>query len=429
MAQRFQLGAILAVSACAPMLPPPPQVAAPAPRPEPVRPAPAPTPAPAQPTPTPAEAMEFDAWRESFLDRRAGADRAAWARELAGLTPDMTVVSRDRTQPEFSRSAGDYITRAVTDGRVAEGRRRINESPWMASIERRYGVPRELLVAVWANESGFGRIQGDSDVVRSLATLAWEGRRRAWAEGQLADALDIITSGKAPRSRLKGSWAGAMGQTQFMPDNYLRLAQDGNGDGVVDIWGSEADSLASAANLLARAGWKPGQAWAVEVTLPEGFDYGASEEKHPWSFWQARGVRRADGAAFSSAEAAEEANILLPQGAGGPAFLALPNHYVIRRYNNSVAYALAIGLTADGIAGRPGLTRAWPVEEPLGREQRLGAQRALAALGYDPGGIDGVIGTGTRNALRRFQVDNGLLADGHLNAAVAAELQRRAAAR
>jgi hypothetical protein len=218
-----------------------------------------------------------------------------------------------------------------------------------------------------------------------------------------------------------------MGQTQFMPDNYLRLARDGNGDGVVDIWGSDQDALSSAANLLAQAGWRRNQRWAVEVTLPNGFDYGLTDsESRPWSYWRERGVQTAGGVMLSDAEAAENATILVPSGAGGPAFLALPNHYVIRRYNNSVSYALAIGLTADGIMGKPALTKAWPNDPSMTRDQRVGAQRALTQLGYDTQGVDGVIGSNTRSALRRWQVATGRIADGYLTPTLADELIRRA---
>ncbi|WP_374516212.1 lytic murein transglycosylase [Brevundimonas sp.] len=416
------------VAACAPMLPEAPPLPGPAPAPEtvePTQPAPAPAPTPVQPPADAGDMAGFEGWKQGFLARHGGVRRAAYERELQGLVPDPSVIRLDRNQPEFSRPAGAYVQNAVTATRIAQARQRLDRVPW--EVVQRFGVPSEILVGIWAQESAFGQVQGDHDVIRSLATLAFDGRRRDWAEQQLKHALDIVVDGKRARAGLKGSWAGAMGQTQFMPDNYLRLGVDQTGDGLVDIWGSDADALASAANLLAQAGWKRGQSWGYEVTLPSNFDYAEAEgPRHPWSYWAARGVRLAHGGAPTSAEAAEEATILLPQGARGPAFLAMPNHYVIRRYNNSVSYALAIGLTADGVQGKPGLVASWPDDPPLSREQRIGAQRALTALGYDTQGIDGVIGANTRAALRRWQQATGRLADGYLTAALADELIRRA---
>ncbi|MBU1385897.1 MAG: lytic murein transglycosylase [Alphaproteobacteria bacterium] len=423
---RFSLRLILigTVAACAPMLPEPP-LPGPAPAPAPVQTDPAPAPATTPPVAGPTDQAGFDGWKQGFLARHGGDRRARYERELAGLTPDPSVIRLDRNQPEFSRPAGAYVQNAVTATRIAQGRQRTDRVPW--AVVQRYGVPSEILVAIWAQESAFGQVQGDNDVIRSLATLAYDGRRRDWAEGQLKHALDIVVDGRRSRDGLKGSWAGAMGQTQFMPDNYLRLGVDETGDGKVDIWGSDADALASAANLLAKAGWKRGQGWGYEVVLPSNFDYSDAEgPRHPWSYWAARGVTLAHGGAPNAAEAGEEATILLPQGARGPAFLALPNHYVIRRYNNSVSYALAIGLTADGIQGKPGLVGTWPDDAPMSRDQRIGAQRALTVLGYDTQGIDGVIGANTRAALRRWQMATGRLADGYLTAELADELIRRA---
>ncbi|HWQ88299.1 lytic murein transglycosylase [Brevundimonas sp.] len=414
---------IASVAACAPMLPEAPPVT-PTAAPEPVRPAPPPA-APAPAPSRPADQAGFEGWKQGFLTRHGGVRRDAYARELAGLTPDPSVIRLDGNQPEFSRPAGAYVQSAVSATRIAQGRQRTERVPW--EVTQRFGVPAEILVSIWGNESSFGAVQGDYDVIRSLATLAYDGRRRDWAEAQLKDALDIVVDGRRDRAGLKGSWAGAMGQTQFMPDNYLRLGVDQTGDGKVDIWGSDADSLASAANLLAQAGWKRGQSWGYEVVLPAGFDYAEAEgPRHDWRYWSQRGVTLARGGAPTDAEALEEATILLPQGARGPAFLALPNHYVIRRYNNSVSYALAIGLTADGIAGKPGLVAAWPDDSPLSRDQRIGAQRALTALGYDTQGVDGVVGANTRAALRRWQIATGRLADGYLTADLADELIRRA---
>ena len=417
------------VAACAPILPEPPLPAIPT-----SQPAPAPAITPPAPAPTPStnpplaayDQQGFEGWKQSFLARASSARRAAYAREMEGLTPDPTVVRLDRNQPEFSRPAGVYVQNAATAVRIAQAKQRIDRVPW--AVVQRFGVPSEILVGIWAQESAFGQVQGDYDVIRSLATLAYDGRRREWAEGQLKHALDIVIDGRRERGGLKGSWAGAMGQTQFMPDNYLRLGVDQDGDGHVDIWGDDADALASAANLLAQAGWKRGQTWGYEVTLPAGFDYAEAEgPKHDWAYWAAKGVRLAQGGTPNGAEAREPATILLPQGANGPAFMALPNHYVIRRYNNSVSYALAIGLIADGIQGKPALTKAWPNDAPLTRDQRIGAQNALTRMGFDTQGVDGVIGANTRAALRRWQQANGRIADGYLTAELADELIRRAA--
>ncbi len=423
---RLRLLLIASVAACAPMLPEPPPVRLPAlPAQTETPPTVAPPAQPAAATSAEADQAGFEGWKQGFLARHGGARRDRYERELAGLGPDLSVIRQDRNQPEFSRPAGTYIQSAASPTRISQGKARVDRVPW--EVTQRFGVPAEILVAIWGNESSYGAIQGDHDVVRSLATLAYDGRRRDWAEAQLKDALDIVVDGRRERSGLKGSWAGAMGQTQFMPDNYLRLGVDQNGDGKVDIWGSDADSLASAANLLAEAGWKRGQTWGYEVVLPSGFDYAEAEgARHPWRYWAQRGVTLARGGAPTAAEALEEAVILLPQGARGPAFLALPNHYVIRRYNNSVSYALGIGLTADGIAGKPGLVADWPNDAPLSREQRIGAQRALTALGYDTQGLDGVIGANTRSALRRWQIATGKLADGYLTADIADELIRQA---
>lgn len=423
----FRLLLIVSVAACAPMLPTPPIVVAPTPSPLiPAAPPPR-APQPAQPSaalPTGAyDQPGFEGWKQGFLTRYGGARRAAYEQQLAGLTPDPDVIRLDNNQPEFSRPTGAYVQNAVSAARIAEARRRIDAVPW--AVTQRFGVPSEILVSIWAQESSFGQVQGDNDVIRSLATLAYDGRRRDWAEGELRDALDIVIDGRRDRAGLKGSWAGAMGQTQFMPDSYLRLGVDQNGDGKVDIWGTDADALATAANLLATSGWKRGQGWGYEVTLPSGFDYAEADgPQHPWSYWRQRGVSLARGGQPTGEESAENATILLPQGARGPAFLALPNHYVIRKYNNSVSYALAIGLTADGAAGKPGLIAAWPNDPPMSRDQRIGAQAALTRLGYDTGGVDGVIGGNTRAALKRWQIANGRLADGYLDAPLADALIR-----
>jgi len=359
----------------------------------------------------------FDVWLRSYRAKALaeGIPASVLDRELSSLTPNPRVASLDTKQPEFSKPVSDYIKGVISDARVAQGRQFHDELSYLPALEQRYGVPREIVLAVWAMESAFGKIQGDMDVLRSLATLAWEGRRREWAEGELSAALRIIARGEAERSRLKGSWAGAMGQTQFMPSVYLTTAVDGDGDGRRNIWGSTQDALASTANYLAKAGWVRGQGWAREVILPAGFDLSITEgPKNPVSAWEAQGVRRADGRPWPAAELAAPAQLLLPSGAGGPAFLALPNHFAIRRYNNSMSYALGIGLLADQFAGGGPLVTPWPYEPALSMEDRLLAQRALAKLGFDPGPADGVIGSNTRAQLRLWQKSLGLPADGYL---------------
>jgi lytic murein transglycosylase len=426
----------LAAACASPKLgPPPPRPAPTAPPPPAVTPAPAPAPeAPSVGPVTPPAVsgdMIFDAWAAEFYGRalKAGIPRALLDREMAGLTPDPRVASRDSRQPEFSQPISVYIKGAVTEGPIAKGGRERAEVPQLPDIEQRFGVPREVLIAIWSRESAFGAIQGDFDVIRSMASLAAQGRRRDWAEGELIAALRIIASGEATRAQLKGSWAGAMGQTQFIPSAYLSTAVDGDGDGKRDIWGSAADSLASAASLLAKGGWVRGQSWAREVTVPADFDFSMSEgPKLTPEAWGAMGVTRADGLPWSDADKPAEAQLLAPAGAQGPVFLLFPNHFVIRKYNNSVAYALAVGLLADRIAGGGPLVKAWPAETPLSLTDRMTAQRALGALGFNPGTPDGVVGMGTRTALRAWQKARGLTADGYLSPAMVEKLKAEAGA-
>jgi len=388
-----------------------------------------PAPAPAAPPPPATSAISFDAWLAAFKQKAlaAGLTQQLLDRELDGLTPNPKVVSLDGRQPEFSKPVGDYIKGVISDDRVAVGRAKRQDLPFLAGIEQRYGVPRDILLAVWAMESAFGKIQGDFDVVRSMASLAADGRRRSWAEGELIAALKIIASGEDTRAQLKGSWAGAMGQTQFLPSNYLSTAVDWDGDGRRDIWGSDADSLASAANLLAKGGWKRGAGWAEEVILPAAFDYSLAEgPREVPSWWEAKGVRRADGLPWTAADAASPAGLILPAGARGPAFLALPNHFAIRTYNNSTSYALGIGLLADRFGGGGPLVAAWPIEAPLNLADRMAAQIALGRLGFDPGPADGVVGAGTRKALRAWQQSRQLPADGYLSSDMVARLKAQA---
>ena len=399
-------------------------------------------PAAAQPTPPPAGPQPADllgasgdpafiAWLNGFYARElaAGIPRKVLDQQLSGLSPDPQVVVHDATQPEFARPVSDYVRAAVNAGTVEKGKDHRLDVALLPKIEATYGVPADILVAIWGMESGYGAGMGDFDVVRSFATLAAETpRRQGWAEDQLNACLKIIASGAATRAQLKGSWAGAMGQTQLLPTTFLTTAVDADGDGKPDIWGSSADALASAANLLVKGGWQKGQSWAREVMLAHRFDLMLCEgPKQVPSWWADNGVSRADGKLWRDAAAAAPAQLVLPCGVDGPAFLIFPNHFAIRKYNNSLAYALSVGLLADRLGGAPPLATPWPHETPLSLADRIAAQSALARLGFNPGVADGAVGLGTRQALRAWQKARGLTPDGYLSPDMVARLKAEGA--
>jgi lytic murein transglycosylase len=374
----------------------------------------------------------FLAWLNDFYGRAlaAGWSRSLLDGALSGLFPDPRVLVHNATQPEFARPISAYVEAAASPAVAAMGRRERASTGGLDKIEADYGVPADILVAIWGMESAFGATQGSLDVVRSLATLAAsDPKRRSWAEGELFACLSILKSGAATRAQLKGSWAGAMGQTQLLPSTYLSTAVKASGEGSPDIWSSPSDALASAANLLAKAGWRRGQGWAREVRAPADFDFSLTEgPKQPPAWWADKGVRPADRLPWSDADAAAQAQLIVPAGADGPAFLLFPNHFVIRAYNNSLAYALSVGLLADRLSGRGLLVKPWPVETPLSLSDRMDAQAALTELGFNPGPIDGLIGTGVRQALRAWQKARGLRADGYLSPALVRRLKAEAAA-
>jgi membrane-bound lytic murein transglycosylase B len=373
----------------------------------------------------------FDAWLNSFYARAlaAGSPGDVLTREFTGLTPDPRVVAQDHRQPEISKPTGDYVKAAVSEDRVRAGARKRADTTALVDIEAKYGVASEVLTAIWGQESAFGAIQGDFDVIRSIASLAADGRRRELFEMNLTAALKIIAGNQATREQMKGSWAGAMGQTQFSCDDFLKLGVDWDGDGKKDLWASAPDALASAANLLGTRGWQAGQSWQREVTLPDGFDYGLVEGvKQVPPVWIGLGVVATDGGGWSPADGAAEAQLILPSGAAGPAFLIFPNHFVIRRYNNSTAYALGVGLLAERIAGRGGVIKPWPIEVGLSASDRVSAQDSLNKLGFKAGEADGVIGVNTRAAVRAWQKARGLVADAYLTPALIQRLEVEASA-
>jgi lytic murein transglycosylase len=358
----------------------------------------------------------FGRWVKAFA---ATAREAGIAEEtLRSAFDDVRFVPRvvdlDRHQPEFTQTVWDYVDRAVSEQRVARGREKLAEfSAEVEAAAARHGVPAPVLVAIWGMESSYGANYGDIPVIDALATLGFEGRRGVWARGQLLAALKILQSGDIDRAHMVGSWAGAMGHTQFLPSNFLAYAVDADGDGRRDIWDSMPDVMASTANFLARAGWRPDQPWGAEVRLPPGFDYGRADAgvRQPSAAWAAEGVKpMADASLPDFTDAA----VLLPAGARGPAFLAGHNFRAILRYNNSTSYALAVSLLAQGVAGGSGVQASWPRELlALSRTQLMALQTALNEHGFPSGTPDGVMGPATREAIRRYQRSLALPADGY----------------
>jgi membrane-bound lytic murein transglycosylase B len=345
-----------------------------------------------------------------------GISRAVFDRATAGLALDLEVAALAAAQPEQQRSVGDYVSELVTAERIARGQQLAAEhAALLEGIEKTYGVDRHLLLAIWGIESAYGSAMGSRHVIRSLVSLAMLDRRRApyWTSELLA-ALRVLQGGAAPE-RLVGSWAGAMGHTQFMPSTFLAHAVDFDRDGRRDIWGSVADALASSANFLRASGWSSGVAWGYEVILPPGFDYAwaGPGRLRTLTQWRAAGLQPIGRA--GAIDHAEAFRLILPAGARGPAFLVSGNFGAILKYNPSSAYALAVGHLADRLAGRGPLTAPWPPDKPLARAEREELQRMLVWHGLDTGGLDGIIGDQTQAAIRATQRRLNLVEDGHPN--------------
>ncbi|MBS0427555.1 MAG: lytic murein transglycosylase [Proteobacteria bacterium] len=412
------LGLTLLVAGCASSSPPaappaPPVAAATAPTPSPPAAAPA---GPAVPPQDVALQQRFAAWLADYrtFARASGVSDATLQAALDGARYLPRVVELDRAQPEFTRAVWDYLDTAASAERVARGQQQ--GALARADIDgasARYGVPAEVLLAIWGMESNFGSNYGSTPTVDALATLGFDGRRGDWARKELLAALQILDRRDIDRAHMIGSWAGAMGQTQFMPSTFLTYAVDADGDGRRDIWGSMADVMASTANFMARSGWRSGQPWGLEVSLPPGFDPARADPsvRQAANQWAAEGVRAADGRPLPDLPDAE---LLLPAGARGPAFLVGPNFRALLRYNNSTSYALGVGLLAQRLAGGPGVQAAWPRDlVPLSRSQVNALQTALNTRGFDTGTPDGVMGPATRRGLRDWQRSVGLPADGY----------------
>lgn len=374
---------------------------------------------------------DFESWLAGF---RAEASAAGISNEtldnaLSGLTVNERVYELNDNQPEFSRAIWDYLDGAVSAKRVENGQAKYLENRKLLTlIEEAYGVDAEIITAIWGLESSYGAIMGSYDAIQALATLAFEGRRTGYGRSQLIGALKIIQHGYAARNDLKGSWAGAMGHTQFIPTTYLSYAVDHNGDGRRDIWNDLGDVFASTANYLSVSGYRHDEPWGVEVRLPPDFDYALADNeiKKAVVEWAALGLSTMRGAPLHERfDPNLRGRLIIPAGARGPAFLVFNNFEAILKYNRSTAYALAVSLLSEEIAGRSGaVISAWPREDrPLSLEERKDLQQALKDRGFNPGPVDGIIGAGTKRALRAWQKAMGLPADGYASAAMLGALK------
>lgn len=344
---------------------------------------------------------------------KKGVSGAIFDRTMAGVQPDPKVIEALQSQPEFKTPIWDYLAVLVDEQKVSEGRAMMaRHAGALAAAEKRYGVDRFTIAAVWGVESDYGKLTGRWFLPQALSTLACTApRRRDYFRGELLAALQIVQRGDLPADKLFGSWAGAFGQTQFMPTTYLRLGVDGDGDGRSNLVDSVPDALHSTANFMAKAGWVSGARWGYEVRVPAGYSGPSGRRaKQPLSAWSARGVKRLDGAALNGTG---EAGLLMPAGANGPAFLVFKNYDAAFSYNGADSYALAISLLSDRLRGQPGVRGAWPTDDRgLSRAERKELQEWLLRRGYAIGEADGAIGTITRRAIAEYQGKLGLTQDG-----------------
>ncbi|GAB3455308.1 lytic murein transglycosylase [Insolitispirillum peregrinum] len=348
-------------------------------------------------------------------------------RALPGIQPQPRVLELDRRQPEFTQTFGSYLQKTVSARRIADGKAMlVKHQALLGPIEAQYGVQARFLLAFWGMETNYGSNFGGFPVLGSLATLAYDQRRPAFFRRELMAALAIVDAGDIPADKMVGSWAGAMGNLQFMPSTFRAHAVDRDGDGRRDIWGSLPDTFASAAKYLSDEGWKRGQGWGREVILPTGFSYEQADLsiRKPVSEWLAQGVRPAGASALPVSESGLQASIVVPAGARGPAFMVYDNFRVIMVWNKSVLYALGVSYLADQMVGGAGLVVQPPADDvPLRRSDITEMQTLLARLGYDPGPADGMAGGQTRSALKAFQTRQGLIADAYPSQEVLSRLR------
>lgn len=369
---------------------------------------------------------DMDRWRDDFAQRAvaAGRDADVVYATLASISPlklylgDKTTVAKTGVadQAEFAKPIWDYVSSAVTDGRKSRGQQKIAElDATFDAIEARYGVNREALTAIWAMETNLGSYIGDFDAANTLANMAVEGRRRTFAEGEITTLIKLQERGEVRRDELVSGWAGAMGQTQFMPSTFMAYAVDFDGDGRKDLWNSEADALGSAANYLSASGYKFNEPWGIEVLAPAAMDWSLADgQDRRMSTWKSKGLTPMRGGDFGVSDATY-GELWLPAGATGPKYLLFKNFDVFKTYNRSDSYAFSVGLLTDGMAGQNGPVAVWPMQlQMLSNDQVKTLQANLNRLGFDAGAVDGIAGRGTKGALRRFQKARGIVpADGY----------------
>lgn len=365
------------------------------------------------------QAQRFEAWKGDFITRAVdkGYARSLVTRIITPAEINTLALDRDRAQPEFTKPVWSYVDGAASADRLNKGRTKLTEAQDVfARIEARYPVPRHILTAIWGLETAYGRIMGNHDIISALSTFAFEGRRKKFGEEQLFAILDMLAAGDVREDQLVGSWAGAMGMTQFIPTTFRDYAVDFDGDGNKNLWASQSDALGSAAHYLARSGWRAGEPVMAEVKVVDNFDYSLLEgPRKTVSEWTALGVSPINGARWSQDANVLEAKIIAPGGHRGPKLLTFKNFDVIKRYNNSTSYVMGVTVLGEALRGNSAIQTAWPrADKPLSFEDKKNMQRKLTQLGYSTGGVDGQIGPNTRKAIRAWQETNRLPADGYM---------------
>lgn len=381
--------------------------------------------------PSKSSGLTFDEWVQSFRKEALakGIHAKVFDNAFKGVRFDPEVIDHNTAQPEHTRQVWEYLDSATSENRINTGKDKIAlYRKELNKASAKYGVPAEIIAAIWGMESSYGQITGDINVISALATLAFDSPRAEFARTQLFAALEILQHGDITPARMTGSWAGAMGHTQFIPTTFQTHAVDGDGDGKRDLWGSLPDVFASTAHYISQSGWTAGKPWGYEVKLPKNFAYDQADPlvQKPLSEWAKLGVTRIDGGKLTRGGLAdsESAAIFIPGGYRGPAFVLLDNFRVILRYNNSTSYGLGVGHLSDRLKGGGTVIASWPREErALTLDERIQLQNLLVARGYEVGKVDGVMGRQTRAAVREFQKKAGLIPDGFVSVAVFQKLK------